>query len=235
LILAHPVWKDELWYKLLEKIAIKTYHVEQGTPVFYTDKKVLLPSPNWQTAITLIDTTQKNVTNENLDPHIVGALLKIDRGFGREKLEKAVRLYPWVPPLSQFSLSIQTDFQEKPARRKDKETQISQDDRGKIAQEVQAQDFQVSTIFEHPEKFETPWIQQSVEDLIFDLIQEVDLSFFQEFHDDLTKNIDKYTIQTLDKDLDDEIPRNPSNKSRLATPRAHFPINSKDIQCFVCT
>jgi hypothetical protein len=118
LILAHPVWEDESWYKLLKKIAIKTYHVEQGTPVFYTDKKVLLPSPSWQTAITLIDTTKKNVTSENLDPHIVGALLKIDRGFGREKLEKAVRLYP---PISKKDRHVEA-------------TQIPQDDRGKIAQ-----------------------------------------------------------------------------------------------------
>ena len=61
IILTHPVWEGEPWFSLLQKIALRSFQVTQGTSVFYTDKKVLLPSPSWQTAITLIDTTKKNV------------------------------------------------------------------------------------------------------------------------------------------------------------------------------
>ena len=92
MVLTHPLWDDQPWFSLLQKIAIKTHVVEPGTPVFYTDKKKLLPSPLWQTAVTLLDTTQKEVRLQWLDPQVVKSLHLSNRGWGRKELEEAVKL-----------------------------------------------------------------------------------------------------------------------------------------------
>ena len=56
MVLVHAVWQDEPWYTSLQKLSLWTNKVPRGTQIFFTDKKVLLPSPQWQTSITLLDT-----------------------------------------------------------------------------------------------------------------------------------------------------------------------------------
>jgi len=123
LVLTHFKWKNQSWYQLLENVAVQTVEVPPGTEVYYTDRKKLLPSPQWQTAISLVDTTQKKVFLHELDSPLMQSLTFLDRGWGRDKLEDVVLSYPRVQPqvhkLTSFTqtelpkeVEVQTDFPE---------------------------------------------------------------------------------------------------------------------------
>jgi len=85
-----------------------------------TERK-LLHSPQWQTAIPLIDTLQKKVFLHELSSQVEQSLTFLVRGWGRDKLEVVVFSYPRVQPhvhkLTSFTqtetpkeVEVQTEF-----------------------------------------------------------------------------------------------------------------------------
>jgi len=81
LVLTHPKWEEKSGYKLVKKVAAQTVEVPSGTEVYYTDKSKLLLSPQRQTEISLIETTQKRVFLHDLDSQVAESLTFLDSSF----------------------------------------------------------------------------------------------------------------------------------------------------------
>ena len=107
MVLVTPVWKSEKWYQILEKIAIQQVFVEEDTPLYQSDDRKILPSPKWQTVVSLIDTTKRNVPFSSLEPIPVKFVQGKTQGWGRENLNSKVqRLYGYS---ADTDASMQTD------------------------------------------------------------------------------------------------------------------------------
>jgi len=73
MVLVHPDWADQYWSPLLKEISLTRFAIPSGTSIYVSDFSAKsLPAPLWNTQISLLDTSAKNVSSEKLDPKIVG-------------------------------------------------------------------------------------------------------------------------------------------------------------------
>ena len=98
IVLVAPEWNGLPWQRLLQKLATKQFVVTQGEPLYVCDwHEKPLPSPQWNTVISYIDTTNFNVDPKEPDKDIVKWISKVRRQWGRDDLHKQMqdqKLYP---------------------------------------------------------------------------------------------------------------------------------------------
>jgi hypothetical protein len=97
MILVTPNWSGQDWARLLDKISIARVEIPSGTKLYVGDwEKRPLPSPPWNTYVSLVDTVFCQVPLGELDPKMVRQVQKASRAWNFEDLEKEVRKYPRV-------------------------------------------------------------------------------------------------------------------------------------------
>ena len=97
LILVCPDWQETYFSRILDKISIRRVEIAPGTRVFVSDwDKVPLPSPPWNTLVSLVDTTEKKVHLAELDPKLVRQIQKASNHWNFEDLERENRKYPRI-------------------------------------------------------------------------------------------------------------------------------------------
>ena len=95
LILVHPDWVDQYWSPLLREITVSRVQISSGTPIYVSDRtKKPLPSPLWNTQVSLVNTEVKNVSPEKLDPKLVRWLQRTSKNCGFEDLQGEMKKYP---------------------------------------------------------------------------------------------------------------------------------------------
>ena len=95
MILVHPDWNDQYWSPLLKEISVGRVQIASGTPLYFSDRsKKPLPSPMWNTHISLVDTEIHQVPIEKLDPKLVKWLRRVSKNWGFEELQNEMKRYP---------------------------------------------------------------------------------------------------------------------------------------------
>lgn len=90
MVLVTPKWENTEFWNLLDLVKVAQVEIEGGTPLYIGDwDSTPLPSPSWQTLVTLVDTTKVRPPLEELDKQVVRWLRKVNKGWGREELKIA--------------------------------------------------------------------------------------------------------------------------------------------------
>ena len=111
LILVTPDWPGVYWARLLEKLAVAQVLVDKGTPLYQGDwDKKPLPSPQWNTLVTLVDSIQNRISVMELNPKLVKWIRKCSLDWGRENLIFEVSKYPKGPSEEVMERETQTPF-----------------------------------------------------------------------------------------------------------------------------
>ena len=120
MVLVHPDWRDEYWTPLLKSITDHRIEIKSGKPIYLSDhSKKPLPSPSWNTLVSLVDSTKYQVDSNMLDPKIKRLLQRMSKNWGLSELKHEVSKYPQnIGTFDQISDlgegPIQTNVVEKP-------------------------------------------------------------------------------------------------------------------------
>jgi hypothetical protein len=89
LVLVIPLWKKAGWLDMLAQLKVREYVIPRGTPVFEKcPVKGILPQRYWGVSVCYIDTSQKNVSSDSLDPVLVQEIQDECRGLGISQLRQ---------------------------------------------------------------------------------------------------------------------------------------------------
>jgi hypothetical protein len=95
MVLVTSFWPDASWCKLLELVTVKFVIIPQGSKLYIGDfDKTPLPSPPWETKVSLIDSRNFHVPQDMLDKKVVRYLQKLSKDWGRIELEEEMAHYP---------------------------------------------------------------------------------------------------------------------------------------------
>ena len=100
------------WRRLLEKFSVAQAKIESGSPLYKSDLCAKpLPSPHWNTLVTVIDSTIRQVERSELDPSIVKWVVKHSKGWDLSHLSKEVVAYPRMSHDEAHGESMERDIQ----------------------------------------------------------------------------------------------------------------------------
>ena len=95
IIMVAPDWGDSPWRQLLEKLSVSQVQVSSGLSLYKSDgSKRPLPSPSWNTLVSVLDSSLVRVPLSELDTKVVKWVQKQSRGWDLPKLCEEVRKYP---------------------------------------------------------------------------------------------------------------------------------------------
>ena len=166
IVLVTPNWKGSNRKRLLSKLSQAQFFVPANTPLYKGDwDGTPLPSPSWETVVSLLDTRVFNVGKEEIDPSVWKWLEKKCKGWDSKKLDKEILKYTPV------GLSFEGS----------NEIQVS----AKVSNERDHPE-EIVSLEESPVKptkldFDIAWMQISTEmdELMAQLTSEVHLEFFE--------------------------------------------------------
>ena len=175
IVLVTPNWKGPSWERILNKIAQSQFVVEPGTPLYKGDwDGTPLPSPNWETVVSYIDTTKYNVSLDECNPKTLKWLSKRSKGWNEKKLLEEMKKYPFLKDdNSSIEVVVQTNVS----------TPQKESTPTNVVQEVIQAPQEESPIKPLKLDFddEISWMQvkDDPEDVSAQLFSEVDLEFFK--------------------------------------------------------
>ena len=103
MVLVSPHWPNTPWARLLEKITLRSTTIPQGTPLYFGDWDTKpLPSPQWETNVSLVDTSLLKVDAMELDPQVVAWVKRKCKGWGIEELLTEMSKYPSFTPKEEW-------------------------------------------------------------------------------------------------------------------------------------
>jgi len=98
MVLVTPNWAQYPCKKMVDELALKKHVIQPGTPLYESSKSTcLLPGRHWETNVSLIDTTQKTIPEDTLDPLLVQEIRAENEGWGPEELKREMEKYPPSP------------------------------------------------------------------------------------------------------------------------------------------
>ena len=111
MILVTPDWSEVYWRRLLEKLSVAQVSIPQGVSLYKSDwAEKPLPTPQWSTLVSLVDSKKISVNRAELDPSVVRWLQKANLSWGKAELEHEVRKYPKFSADEEMERETQTDI-----------------------------------------------------------------------------------------------------------------------------
>lgn len=110
MVLVYPNWVDQYWYPILEKISVAKVQVPSGVKLYKSDwDDRPLPAPQWNTCVSLVDTTSMKVDERELDPKIVKFIQKSSKNWNLDDLQREMMRYPRYMTNETMDQEIQVD------------------------------------------------------------------------------------------------------------------------------
>jgi len=219
-VLVTPFWPNTYWHRLLEKITSRCGRIQQGKACYLGDwDKVPLPSPPWETKISLVDGSLWEEDTLVLDPKVVSWIQRKNKGWGRvELIDQMTKSYPIFPD---ERISWENEVVEK--------LELPETPKGKsLPSEFPSPDTPFSkATTSHLEKDQALWLQiESTFDLMAECTTLLDLSFQEKGWKSEVRHVDDSLLR-LDTTND---PEDLKSTNSFAKPSSLFPINRQDLQ-----
>ena len=95
MVLVTPNWKNKPWQPVLDEICIRREIISAGRSVYERQtSQNLLPGRHWETLVTYVDTTQKNVEKSKLNAHLIEEISQESKNWGPTELKREMKKYP---------------------------------------------------------------------------------------------------------------------------------------------
>ena len=242
IVLVTPNWKGTTWERILSKVALKQYFVPANTPLYKGDfDGKPLPSPQWESVVSFIDTNQSNVPILEVDPQALKWVEKKTRNWDFAKLEEVIAKslplgFSFEASSKVASKDVSMVSQEFPRKVENVSIEVLDHSNGSECPPM-------SPIVPTKLDFDVAWMQISrdVEELKANLTTEVDLEFF-EFKENLEKETPNPQSHEIDPDVSEfslwlngqekESVEGENEKElrKYAKASGKFPMNRKQIE-----
>ena len=108
MVIVTPNWQGDYWMRVLEKISQKQVCIPAGVPLYKGDfDKKALPSPQWETLVTFVDTSLLEDVEKELDPKLCKQMGKLSKNWNLLDLKRNMQNYPRFQNVGTIEKEIQ--------------------------------------------------------------------------------------------------------------------------------